>query len=308
VEAVAYDLLDGATIMFLGDTRYLVDARARTSTPLPFISIDATLSPDGTRILYTSQSGSMIAPTGNPYSGTVVTSYQFAAGRPSWSPDGSAVIFARSWVPFDGPQPAIYRQPADGRDNPTVLSTIPNVKSGPSGPYGNYTLVCPYLSDVDGAVSMAPSGDVAFMCAGHALYTVNGSAAPRLLYAVPTDSLNRGMLRVPTWDPAGTRIAFFDGAVIAGTTPPGLRNELKVLDVSTGVITTIATLPAMSRSDVYYENLDGWSMCWLPGGTRIVFTMPYAAGSSQIYVVSASGGEPARLTMGGRDRNVSCAR
>lgn len=120
--------------------------------------------------------------------------------------------------------------------------------------------------------------------------------------------MSRRRLRAPTWSLDGTRIAFFDTfdfPAVANT------NALRILDPTTGAIVTVtAALPYGTASGVGNIGTDAWSLCWLSGGTRILFTIAGANWSSHLYVVAASGGQPVRVTMNGSgmEANVPCAR
>lgn len=82
----------------------------------------------------------------------------------------------------------------------------------------------------------------------------------------------------PTYSPDGKKIAY--SSVIAGT----VNEEVFVKNLVTGVTTRITSVGGP----------DYWPT-WSPDGTKLAFTS-HRSGQDQVYVVSATGGTPVRIT------------
>ncbi len=98
----------------------------------------------------------------------------------------------------------------------------------------------------------------------------------------------------PTWSPSGADIAFLE---VQGE---GEVVTLKILEVADGSVRTVVQETANSGTP---STANPFSVCWLPGGTRLVFS------AAHLYVVGADGTGLRQLTTadGVFDHSVSCS-
>ena len=82
----------------------------------------------------------------------------------------------------------------------------------------------------------------------------------------------------PAWSPDGTKILFSNGK------GPSVR--IQVVDLATGVVTTLIDAPDLSDA----------TPAWSPDGTKIVFRRGDEGGGAGIWVAPASGGTATQLT------------
>ena len=128
-----------------------------------------------------------------------------------------------------------------------------------------------------------------------------------------------GHARNPTWSPDGTRIAFqagdifvmnSDGSALQPLTKTGRAADERPRWSPDGRKIVFQSVPTRSDSDVHSVNVDGKRHIdltrspkfdgdpdWSPDGMMIVFSSR-RDGSTDIYVMSASGREPLNLTNG----------
>jgi Tol biopolymer transport system component len=317
-ENIDYDQIGGGKILFTGNATYFVDADTRTTTVMNTGGAgDFSLSPDATLMSYRQLSPSAFddsTATGADIfvsrldGGQELRAAAFQGnieGPAVWTPSGRDIVFATFLGQDASPstRPTIYRQAWNAPGSRRNIVTFP---TGPNG-----EIECPTLFPAEDLLSVAPTGQIAFTCINTALYVVTPEAEPRghgtvrLVYALPASARNLRQLRAPAWSPDGTRIAYFDESTLSDGAPRDIT--IRIIDVATGVITTVATVPYTPSTLVLHLGTE-WSMCWRAGGTRLLLTMPDDFDSAHLYAVAVTGGQPVRVTSRGNvDRNVSCA-
>jgi Tol biopolymer transport system component len=221
---------------------------------------------------------------------------------PSWSPDGSRLLFTATSLGFDT---QIFLMNADGSGS------------------------APWL-DVFGAAAWSP--DVGLV----ALSVLSEDGDVMDIATVPFDHPDPNTMQVlasassmsrPTWSPDGRRLAFVSGLRIPDE---GTFLDMEVLDMSTGERETLplglagldapkwspdgqwllfaGALERFTPRDLYLVHPSGTGLTqltdtpddeisptWSPDGTRIAFSTN-RDGNYEIYVMQADGTQPVRLT------------
>jgi len=183
------------------------------------------------------------------------------AGQPHWSPDGQTILTCADW---EGPRghDQIYLVPAAGGD-PVQLTHVPRsvkIRDACWSPDGTQIA---FIAD--------PSG----YCEIHVMRAMPDAAS------YPVTHLESPNLANCVWSLDGSRIAYLD---VASSDP--------------AVVWRICIVPADGGSASVLRGANVGSCiapAWSPDGTRIAFSSD-RTGDHEIYVVSAEGGEPARLT------------
>jgi Tol biopolymer transport system component len=266
------------------------------------------------KIAFDSDSGSgnreIVVMNGDGTGVTQITSNPARDELPSWSPDGTRIVFHTN---RDG-NFEIYTMNADGTGlaritNNTADDAYPKwspdgtkiaFASNRDGNYEIYTMNADGSSPArlttnppfDGYPSWSPDGaKIAF----HS-YRDNGSGIFKyqivVMNANGTGQTNltpdpAGQEHAPTWSPNSAKIAFESNRGISG----GYYRVFSMNANGTGQ--TQLTNPSTSFTDDQQPN-------WSPDGTRIAF-MTDRDGPFQIYSMNADGTGPTRLTTAGTD-------
>lgn len=197
-------------------------------------------------------------------------------GRPSWSPDGSLIVF--STLQF-GKQATVSRMAASGSRVRKLLTTPLPANGRGIG------LDSPTFS---------PDGKrIAFVWrkkAVAAIFTMNASGGG-LKQVTPWQK--GGLADKVDWSPDGARIAF--SSPDPGVLPGISSNVFTARPDGTGLVKI-----TKSRGGKIHNGLDSWS----PDGTKIAFAR-IGAGKSEIYVMNANGSGIKQLTRGPESHHAS---
>ena len=248
----------------------------------PWHSVAPAISPDGTKIAFTSQrtdpdrdppgpgppdiyvmnadGSSVVNLTGN-----VVKSIGIKAANvaPAWSPDGSKIAFASdrdSDVNVD-----IFVMNADGT-KPVNLTNNPFHDNLPTWSADGTKIAFESSRDFDSSIE---------------IYAMNadGTAPTRLTTRLASPGTNSGGSGQPAFSPNGTKIAFVTRVSAAF---PGSTNEIWVMNADGSNPVSLSQYPANNDYPA-----------WSPDGTRMVFT---ANALEDLFVMNADGSNPTNLT------------
>jgi Tol biopolymer transport system component len=317
LESVPYALLGSGKVAFerIGGNGgysavYVIDATAASSTHALDDSLiwGAALSPDGLRLAYSAYSGNAtlydvyvanIDGTGIQHA----TRFPQQEGPPTWTPDGAKIVVAAGAagsVFYD-----VYSQ--SPVPNPGDLTKLTHFAVGPGG-----ALDCPIIIDNQYPVAISTQGELAFACYFREIDVLSSNGTPSASY-VPSRNDRRHWPNVlsPSWSPDGTRVAFIETTSDSATSYSLIGLAVKVMNADGSNVTTIATGAGSNA-----HALGGWlgpnnlSLCWMPDGSRLVFTLPESELIGHLWVVRADGTGLAQLTSaaGAWDRSVSCSR
>ena len=221
----------------------------------------------------------------------------------AWSPDGTKIVFSGAANGIGRGSSALYLVNADG-SGLTALTTL-------------------RLDERDVEPAWSPDGKkIAFARAGEAEILIVNADGTDLQVIKP--GVNHA--RNPTWSPDGSRIAFqaetapvgrwdifvmnSDGSAVQALTKTPRTADEQPRWSPDGRKLVFSSLPRGSDSDVHSINADGkrhadltrspkfdGSPDWSPDGKSILFSSS-RDGSTDIYVMSASGRQPLNLTNG----------
>jgi Tol biopolymer transport system component len=216
-------------------------------------------SPFGTRLAFTREGKVWVMNADGTGSVDLTASDAHSDGSPTWSPDGAKIAFASD---RDTPgQPQIYVMRADG-SHATRLTNDTGVDSDPQwSPDGTHIAFVSTQGGNSEIYSMRANG-----------------YAPRNL------SQNTAADENPSWSPDGSTIVFTSGRARSGSV--GADLWLMQADGS------------QPRAFLHESNgySDGDDAAFSPDGADIVFSANNGAGSQQLWVAPAAGGENTRLT------------
>ena len=221
---------------------------------------------------------------------TQLTSDGWYNAQPSWSPDGSRLVF----VSNRGPGPRIWVMDADGSDQVPLTDDVMSPVGPVWSPDGTKIAFAHYsennydiwVMDPDGTnqvnLTQDPAEDLwpswrpgtstlAFQSnrdGNSEIYTIgsNGSGLANLTSSPTTGEYG------PDWSPDGTRLLFNVGS------------DITVLNADGSGRATITT--------THEESYPTWS----PDGTRIAFSSRRNLNNSELYVMNANGSSQTRLT------------
>lgn len=317
LEPVAYEAIGSGKVMFqrIGGggaftAVYVIDADARrTTTALDTVSsivFGATLSPSGEAVAglhwtdWVSCYDVYVTDLSGGHKERLSSFSCNAEAPPAWAPDGSAVIFVVEEGFLPSSAWGIYRGVlASGGSE--ALRTFAVDTAG--------WIRCPAASRVlaGGQVSVSVPGGLAYLCGGD----IWGADRPSDALAALQRGDSLATIESVAWSPDGDALAFIEVSYGAGSV---VSSSLRVQDRASGLVRPVATVPGSGRSSWHGSGLA--SLCWLPGGTRIVFSVPNTGVTgdepmrASLYVVGADGTGLVRLTTApdAFDGDVSCSR
>jgi Tol biopolymer transport system component len=241
-----------------------------TSPQAKLLDQDPAIAPDGSTLafirlnssgfgnIYLQKLGETLRPKGEPKRFTFDNRETFG---PAWTPDGREIIFASGW----SENKSLWRMAASGSGKPQRLTSV-GVEL-----------------EVDSEPALARQGRR--LAYTHALSSFQilrvGLAGPSGKASVPTTFLSstRGGEACAQFSPDGKKIAFASGR--SSRSGP---HEIWVCDKDGSGVVQLTWLGAPSNDP-----------CWSPDGERIAFTSS-VDGQWEVYVISANGGRPQRLT------------
>lgn len=200
-----------------------------------YVTYSAQASPDGRRIAYQRSGGSYddiwVMDSDGSDKHPLTTAAQRGGGTPTWSPDGSRIVFVRNGG--DGDAGAdIWTMAADGSDQTLFADE------------GGWGLSAPEWSP-DGTTIAYVQSDQA---AGSRIWTKSSDGG----LATARTAFN-DRVRAPSWSPDGSRILFWHDA--------GNVEGLYTMTPTGGDLTLVRSLPGA----------DAGSYAWSPEGDRIAF-------------------------------------
>jgi WD40-like Beta Propeller Repeat len=255
-----------------------MNTATQASTPISVAMAESYVSPQGDRLagfdgggsglIVTDLQGNVLQRLNLPADGTFQTSV-------AWAPDGSALLvtgFLASDLPTPSPAAEDSGILADTSGGPSRLFVVP-LDGSPAQEFGQS------MASELGGGAMSP--DLSTVVAPTYCPTV----CPTGLVSIDMSSgkvtqLTTGQDDRPTWSKDGTRVAF-ERTSLAG-------RGIWVMNADGSNLTRLTT-PA--RPDLDY------SLSWSPDGTSILFSRGNTTktGLGDLYVVSASGGDPRLL-------------
>lgn len=209
-----------------------------------------------------------------------LTSGPTDAWFPSWSPDGSRIVFAGH---RDDPDPTddveisdVFTMRPDGSDVRKLTDSV------------GYSGTASWSPDGRWIVYTADRGDYPRRL-GIYLIPANGSRAPRRLTVLPASS---EWQELPRFSPDGRSIVFDEARVVSQRQADGTTEDVE----QTALITMRADGSHLRRITAW--ELNASDADWSPDGRRLVFgARPSSAGGMQeVMIASADGGDVRNLS------------
>jgi Tol biopolymer transport system component len=302
LETIQYDALGSSRLVFKrdeGDKRgiVLLDGSSRTGTITysPLAGAWVAASPNSERLIY---SGGTVNNQQRSYD-IFVRDFDASTGTslggpggmrdyPSWSPDGTRVVYAETAEKFSfHPTSIVSQTPVPGSARQVLWSATEHACQFARSPRQN------------------AAGDVVFVYSwvfDFRFCVVNDDRIARATPGEPTFQILYGpgsTVFSPTWSPSGAEIAFFE----RGLSETGPIATIKRMSASGTNVRTITVRP---------HNGDGswlaYSMCWPGDGSRIFFSLAQNSSDTHIYSVVVADGTVTQITTapGVRDWSLSC--
>ena len=311
LEALPFEQLGSGTFVFVREavgpaghrTPYVIDGSGRTSFPAlgssGRIVAGPSVAPDGRRIAFlgvpvdlSAGSDMYVANLDGSNEQRVASFDATFEGPPSWTPNGGQIAF----VVYAGAMGFIYRQSPVPSPTDRVLLRV--VQPGAFG-----ILACPYLFQESGPISLSGGGAIALNCMGREIDVIHSDGSATAAYTAGQTST----VHAPAWSPDGERLAFIEETRETNGFQT-VSTSVLVVDPSGGAPMVVATVPTTGATAS--ASFGPFSLCWLPGGSGILFTAADGPGTTHIFVVAVQSGAVTRVTSAPNvvDHSVSCSR
>ena len=337
LESISFDLLGHSKIVFerlsTFQTQaggfvpqggiYIIDAAARRSYPLldyrKLYGAGPALSPDGASVVFTAYANDYPCCGRQLYAVNVDGTNLRRIGAhsdgetfsPSWWPGGSEVLARVTGKPGT----TFYRQAPTPSDAPSLVVHIDSTADSSwsfrgqvSIANGRMLVSASRRSEVPPTIAWQGLPPTTVVWQGFVSMSLDGTGfAP--FRAAPND---QSPIFAPTWSPDGRRIAFLRGYL----DDIGEWSTSVVVMNADGsneqVLTTVGA--AGPDADGYVGSPNAFSLCWLSGGSSILFSAPVTQGLWHLFVVSTNlsinpRARVQQLTtdLGAQDTSVSCS-
>ena len=239
----------------------------------PGINTDPAFSPDGRRIAYSAhpESDSSFHLFVRPALPSRISPRQLTTGGsdlgPAWSPDGGRIAFVR--IREGRAQYLII--PADGGPE-RLLAELPNSRE-----------------------EEQPLPEIAWTHDGRSLVVVDTSASPPALALVPADG---GAIAPITHPPAEST-----GDSTPAVSPDGATLAFVRGSAGDGADIYVSDLRGAGLRRLTFDDSAIRGLSWMPGGQELIYATTRAGAGSQLFRLSAYGGSPRLLTIGGAHAN-----
>jgi Tol biopolymer transport system component len=270
---------------------YVVATGQQRSRGISYVPVnDPSVSPDGSRIAFTSYSTIFTAEDVYlvRFDGTNLERVSDLAAKeqsPSWASDGRHMFFIA--VPLNASDDSVqlYRQSPVRYAADRVLVFDSGKRKPPM--------------HIRGPVSASSAG--LLLAGGDGVYTISEDGSRvNVLIQDPGDGK---ALYSPAWSPDGQNIA----VLLVARDTAGIRSVAVIVYTADGAgADTLVTLPASGRSE--WPGNNSYSLSWSPDGSQIAFTRPDGVDvGSHIYVIGQDHTGPTQVTFatGVIDRSLS---
>lgn len=334
LESISYDLLGHSKIVFERLSTYqtqaggvvpegglyVIDAATRRSYPLldyrRLYGAGPALSPAGSSVAFTAYSNDYPCCGRQLYAMNIDGSDLRRIGShsdgetfaPSWWPGGSEVLARVTGKPGT----SFYRQALTPSTAPSLVVQIDSTADSSWSFVGQVSiangrmLVGAYRRAVSSSSLEWLGSPPSIVWQGFVSMNLDGTGL-----APFRDASDQSPIFAPTWSPDGRRIAFLRGYRDAYDEWSTSVVVMNADGSNEQVLTTVGA--AGPDADGYVGSPNAFSLCWLTGGSNILFSAPLTQGLWHLFVVSTNLSTDPRarvhqLTtdLGAQDTSVSC--
>jgi Tol biopolymer transport system component len=218
-------------------------------------------------------------------------------GPPSWTPNGDQITF----IVDAGGAASIYRQsPVSSATDRVLVRRFTRTADG--------FAVCPFMDRSDAPISVSVEGAIALNCMGREIDVIQADGSVTAAYTPPAPAAGHmSAVHAPAWSPDGSRLAFLEETRETSGFET-VSTSVITVEPSGGARTVVATVPSTGAAGL--TNFGPFSLCWLPGGSGIMFTAPDGQATSHVFIAAIQSGAVTRVTSAPNvlDHSVSCSR